>query len=161
MDDLAILRATCSFMHRMCGTTKVGRRIPLRRVLQHQGFWECHYYDDDYHALLTTRLSSLGNLEACFLAGLCPVFMEAHRLLTPLMEWLQHSVEAGYKLGMYVYALMLYRSNTGGSNDNIAQRLLRELEGGDEAGPAGLPWKNQTYTQFYQDMYWWLQDMVP
>ena len=65
--------------------------------------------------------------------------------MTPPMEWLQHSTEAGYKLGMYVYALVHYRSNTGGGNDNIARRLLRELEGADEEGPATLPWKNQTF----------------
>ena len=33
MDDLASLRATCSFMRRVCGTAEVGRCIPLRRVL--------------------------------------------------------------------------------------------------------------------------------
>jgi hypothetical protein len=38
MDDLASLWATCSFMHRVCDTAKVGWRIPLRRVLQRQGF---------------------------------------------------------------------------------------------------------------------------
>jgi hypothetical protein len=43
---------------------------------------------------------------------------------------------------MYIYALVLYRSNTSGSNDNIARRLLREFEGADEAGLAALPWKN-------------------
>ena len=79
----------------------------------------------------------------------------------PPMEWLQHSAEVGYKLGMYVYALMLYRSNTGGGNDDIAQHLLRELEGTDEAGSAALPWKNSNFSQFHQDMYWHLQDMVP
>ena len=120
MDDLASLWATCSFMRRVCGTAEVDRRIRLRRVLQRQGFWGCHYYYDDYHVLLTTRLASVGNLEACFLAGLRPVFVEAHRSLTPLMEWLQHFVEAGYKLGLYVYALVLYRSNTSGGNDDIA-----------------------------------------
>ena len=83
MDDLASLWATNSFMRRVCGTAEVGRCIPLRRVLQRQGFWERHYYDDDYRALLTTRLASAGNLEACFLAGLRPVFVEAHRSLTP------------------------------------------------------------------------------
>jgi hypothetical protein len=87
----------------------------------------------------------VGNLEACFLTGLSPVFMEACRSLTPPMEWLQHSAKAGYKLGMYVYALVLYRSNTSDGNDDIARHLLRELEGVDEAGPAALPWKNQTF----------------
>ena len=72
------------------------------------------------------------------------------------MEWLQHSTEVGYKLGMYVYALMLYRSNTSGGNDDIARCLLRELKGANEAGLAALQWKNQTCTQFCQDMYWQL-----
>ena len=115
-------------MHRVCGTTEVGQRIPLRRVLQRQGFWECHYYYDVYSALLTTRLASMGSLEACYLTGLRPIFVESYMSLTPPMEWLQHSAEAGYKLGMYVYALVLYRSNIGGDNDDIARRLLRELK---------------------------------
>ena len=38
MDDLASLRASCSFMRRVCGTTKVSKCIPLRWVLQRQGF---------------------------------------------------------------------------------------------------------------------------
>jgi hypothetical protein len=76
--------------------------------------------------------------------------------LTLLIEWLEHSTKAGHKLGMYVFALMLYRSNTGGSNDNIAGRLLRDLEGADEAGPAALPWKNQTCTWCRKDVYWQL-----
>ena len=54
MDDLASLRATYSDMRKVCGIAEVGRRIPLCRVLQHQGFWERYYDDDDYHALLTT-----------------------------------------------------------------------------------------------------------
>ena len=79
----------------------------------------------------------MGNLEACFLDGMCLIFVEVRRSLTPPMEWLQHSAEVGYKLGMYVYALILYRYNTGSDNDDIAQRLLRELKGADKAG-----WKN-------------------
>ena len=114
-------------MRRVYNTAKVSQRIPLRLVLQHQGFWERHYYYNDYRALLTTRLSSVGNLEACFLTGLRPVFMEARRLLMPSIEWLEHSAKAGHKLGMYVFALMLYRSNIGGGNDDITRRLLREL----------------------------------
>ena len=103
----------------------------------------------------------MGNLEAYFLAGLRPIFVEARRSLTTLMEWLQHSTKAGYKLGMYVYALVLYRPNTGGGNDDIAWCLLRELKGADEVGLATLSWKNQTFPQFYQDMYWRLQNIVP
>jgi hypothetical protein len=111
--------------------------------------------------LLTTRLARVGNLEVCILADLRPIFMEARRSLTLPMEWLQHSIEAGYKLGMHVYAIVLYRSNTGGDNDDIVQRLLRELEGTNKVGPATLSWKNQTCMQFHQDVYWRLQDMVP
>ena len=84
----------------------------------------------------------MGNLEAYFLAGLRPVFVEARRSLTPPIEWLEHSTKAGHKLGMYVNALVLYRSNTSAGNDDIARHLLRKLEGTNEAGPAALPWKN-------------------
>ena len=62
---------------------------------------------------------------------------------------------------MYVFTLVLYRSNTGGGNDDIARRLLRELKGVDKAGLVALSWKNQTYMWCHKDMYWWLQDMVP
>jgi len=96
----------------------------------------------------------VGNLEACFLAGLRPVFVEDHRSLTSPIERLQHSGKTGHKLGMYIYALVLYRSNTGASNDDIVRRLLRKLEGADEAGPAALPWKNQTCTRCRKDVYW-------
>ena len=75
-------------MRRVCGTAEVVRRIPLRWVLQRQGFWEHHYYDDDYRTLLTTRQANVGNLEACFLTGLHPIFVEARRSLMPPMEWL-------------------------------------------------------------------------
>ena len=60
---------------------------------------------------------------------------------------------------MYIFALMLYRSNTSGDNDDIAQCLLRELEGADEVGLAALPWKNHTYTWCRKDVQWRLQDM--
>jgi hypothetical protein len=62
---------------------------------------------------------------------------------------------------MYVYVLMLYRSNTSTGNDDIARRLLRKLEGADKAGSAALSWKNQTSMRCRQDMHWLLQDMVP
>jgi len=48
---------------------------------------------------------------------------------------------------MYVYALMLYMSNTGIDNDDFARHLLMKLKGADKVGPAALPWKNQTYTR--------------
>ena len=81
---------------------------------------ERFYYDDNYRTLLTTRLAIMGNLEACFLTSLCPIFVEAHWALTLPIEWLQQSAKADHKLGMCVYALMLYRSNTSTSNDYIA-----------------------------------------
>jgi hypothetical protein len=71
----------------------------------------------------------------------------------PPIEWLEHSTKAGHKLGMYVFALVLYRSSTGGGNDDIAWCLLRELAGVDEAGLAALPWKNQTCTRCHKDVH--------
>jgi hypothetical protein len=87
-DYIASLQATCSFMRMVCGGTEVGWRIALCQVLQHQGFWERHYYNDNYHALLTTRPASVGILEAYFLAGLRPIFVEARKSMTLPMEWL-------------------------------------------------------------------------
>jgi hypothetical protein len=112
MDDLASPRVTCSDMHSVCRTAKVGRRIPLHRLLQRQGFWERYYYDDDnYRTLLTARLANMGNLDTCFLVGLRPVFVEGHRSLTPLIEMAS--------------ALYQGRFNTGAGNDDIARCLLR------------------------------------
>ena len=95
----------------------------------------------------------MGNLEACFLIGLRPIFVEARMSLMPPIEWLEHSAKVGHKLGMYVFTLVLYRSNTSGGNDDIARSLLRELKGVGEAGPAALPWKNQTCTRCHKDMH--------
>ena len=104
-------------------------------------------------ALLTTRLANMGNLEAYILTGLHPIFVKARRSLMPPIERLEHSTKAGHKLGMNVFTLVLYRPNTGGGNDDIAQCLLRELEGADKAGLASLPWKNQTYTWCCKDVH--------
>jgi len=62
--------------------------------------------------------------------------------LSPPIEWLEHSAKAGHKLGMYIFALVLYRSNIGNINDDIAQGLLRKLEGTNEVGPTAMAWKN-------------------
>ena len=76
--------------------------------------------------------------------------------LMPPIELLEHSAKTGHKLGMYIFALMLYRSNTSGINDNIAQDLLRKLEGAHKARLAALAWKNQTCTWCRQYVHWLL-----
>jgi hypothetical protein len=55
---------------------------------------------------------------------------------------------------------VLHRSNSGASNANIAQRLLRKV-GGDEAGPAvNVTWKNEKCTRCLQQAMWVLQDLA-
>jgi hypothetical protein len=103
-------------------------------------------------------MASVGNPEACFLTDLRPVFLEGRRSLTPPMECLERS---GHKLGMYMYALMLYKSNTSAGHDDIAWGLLKKLEGADVTGLAALPWKNWTFMLCRQDVHQLLQRMVP
>jgi hypothetical protein len=110
-----------------------------------RGTWKW-FYNHDYCAKLITRLASVDNLEACFYAGMCAVFMEDHGALTLWLDMLERSAAAGHDVATFVLSLVLHSSNSGADNDNIAQRLLRKVEG-DEAGPmANVTWKNEKCT---------------
>jgi hypothetical protein len=53
---------------------------------------------------------------------------------------------AGHVVAAFVLSLMLHMSNSSASNDNIAQRWLRKVEG-DEAGlVANVTWRNEICT---------------
>ena len=68
--------------------------------------------------------------------------MEDHSTLMLRLNMLECSTVVGHDVAAFVVPLVLHRSNSGASNDNIARRWLRKVEG-DEAGPeANVMWKN-------------------
>ena len=138
-------------MRWVCGDVIVGRSIPLQRVLLrgiHLGTrnW---FYDHEYRAKLYTRLASIGNPEACFYDGMCVIFVKGRTALMPWLDMLECSTVAGHDVATFVL-FVLHRSNSGASNDNIAWRWLRKVEG-DEGGPAvNVTWKNEICTRCLQ-----------
>jgi hypothetical protein len=73
---------------------------------------------------------------------------------------LEHSAMAGHVVATFVLSLMLHMSNSSDSNDNIAQRWLRKVEG-DEAGPvANVTWRNEICTRGLQQVMFMLEDFA-
>jgi hypothetical protein len=74
------------------------------------------------------------------------VFMEARSTLMSQLDMLERSTTVGHDVAAFVLSLVLHRSNSGASNDNIALRWLRKVEG-DKAGLAAIvTWKNEICT---------------
>jgi hypothetical protein len=91
-------------------------------------------------------LASIGNLEACFYAGMHTVFVEDRNAFMSWLDMLKRSTMAGHDVATFILSLVLYRSNSGSSNTNIARWWLRKVEG-DEAGPmVNVTWKNKICT---------------
>jgi hypothetical protein len=70
-------------------------------------------------------LSSLGNLEACFLSGIKAFFIE-HRGYHDL----RHATEGGHDATAYLYAIFLYRDNGGAAADDTVKGYIRRVAGG-------------------------------
>ena len=160
MEDLGSIWATCSQMRRVCGDVVVGQSIPLRRVLLHgiqRGTWN-RFDDHEYRAKLIAMIASIGNLEACFYAGMHDVFVEDRSTLMPWLTMLERSAMAGHDVAAFVLSLVLHRSNSSAGNENIARRWLRKVEG-DEAGLAvNVTWKNEICTRRLQQAMFMLED---
>jgi hypothetical protein len=78
------------------------------------------------------------------------VFVEDRTALMPQLDMLERSTAAGHDVAAFVLSLVLQKSNSGASNDNIARRWLRKVKG-DEAGPAtNVTWKNEICTRRLQ-----------
>jgi len=78
------------------------------------------------------------------------IFVEDRSALMPWLNMLERSAVAGHDVAAFVLSLVLHRSNSGASNDNIARRLLRKVES-DEVGPkANVTWKNEKCTRRLQ-----------
>ena len=88
------------------------------------------------------------------------VFVEDRSALMPRIDMLEISTTIGHDVATFVLSLVLHRSNSGASNDNIAQRLLRKVKG-DEAGPtANVTWKNEKCTRCLQQAMFVLENFV-
>jgi hypothetical protein len=81
-------------------------------------------------------------------------------VLMPWLDMLQRSATTGHDVVAFVLSLVLHRSNSGASNDNIAQQWLRKVEG-DEAGlTANVTWKNEICTRRLQQAMFVLEDLA-
>ena len=88
------------------------------------------------------------------------IFVEDRNMLMPWLDMLERSTTVGHDVATFVLSLVLHRSNSSAGNDNIAQWLLRKVEG-DEAGPAAnVMWKNEKCTRRLQQAMWVLQDLA-
>jgi hypothetical protein len=59
--------------------------------------------------------------------------MEDRNAFISWLDMLKRSTVAGHDVATFILSLVLYRSNSGADNANIARRWLRKVEG-DEAG---------------------------
>ena len=72
--------------------------------------------------------------------------MEDHTALMPRLDMLECSAVVGHDVATFVLSLLLHRSNSGASNDSVAQRWLRKVEGDEAGSTANVTWKNEKCT---------------
>jgi hypothetical protein len=72
LPDLRSLCGTCSTMRRVCGHSDVGRRLSIKGIRDEIS---CVWDPTAYKAFFA-MMTSLGNLEACFISRIKAVFME-------------------------------------------------------------------------------------
>jgi hypothetical protein len=70
-------------------------------------------------------LSGLGNPEACFLSGIKAFFIE-HKGYNDLWR----ATEGGHDVVAYLYAIFLYRDNSGAATNDTAKGYMRRVAGG-------------------------------
>ena len=61
---------------------------------------------------------------------------------------------------LHLFSLVIHRSNSGASNDNIAQRWLRKVEGDEEGLATNVTWKNEICTWRLQQAMFVLEDLA-
>jgi len=130
MDDLRILRVTCSSMHCICGNPTICRRVALHQCRCRLG------WDDlgNYYTLLAS-LTQLGNPEACFLIGI-PIVFEENNSPQPCLNYLASTADGGHNLAAYLVAILFYRHNDDACDDDTARRYKRWVEGEEESWAA-------------------------
>jgi hypothetical protein len=70
-------------------------------------------------------LTGLRNLEACFFSGIKVVFVKNRGYID-----LRRAAEGGHDAAAYLYAILLYRDNSGAAADDNAKRYMRQVTGG-------------------------------
>jgi hypothetical protein len=78
------------------------------------------FYDHEYRTKIIARLASVGNPEVCFYVRMCAVFVEDCNTLMSWLDMLERSAMIDHNVAAFVLSLVLHRSNSGVSNDNIA-----------------------------------------
>ncbi|CAO2161021.1 unnamed protein product [Urochloa humidicola] len=132
VSDLRSLRASCRAMRAACGDRAVARRVALEREAG-----AMRWSDHGRYLAVVCSLSGAGNPEACFLAGIALAFSHKHRRCgdQPGAELLARAAAAGHKVAAYVRALLLYDGGAG-AGDEVARRLIRQVEGEEAAAIA-------------------------
>jgi hypothetical protein len=59
---------------------------------------------------------------------MCAVFLEDHSALMARLNMLEHFATVGHDVAAFVLSLVLRRSNSDASNDNIAWQWLRKAQ---------------------------------
>ena len=125
-------------MRRICGNSTIGQRMALDQC-RHELGW-----DDvgNYYAHIS-RLTQLGNPEACFLTRIPMVFEETNRP-RPCLDDLARVTDGRHNLIAYLVTILLYRHNGDARNDDTTRRYMRQVEGKEElqataAGSDGEP----------------------
>ena len=75
------------------------------------------------------------------------IFVEDRGTLMPRLNMLERSAMAGHDVAAFVLSLVLHRSNSGASNDNIVWRWLRKVEGDEVSPAANVACKNEKCTR--------------
>jgi hypothetical protein len=108
-------------MHRVCGHSDVGRHLSIEGIRDEISWvWNL----TTYNAFLA-MLTSLRNLEACFLFEIKAFFIE-HKGYNDL----RRTTEGGHDAATYLYAILLYRDNGGVTTADTAKGYMRRVTGG-------------------------------
>ncbi|RLN43452.1 hypothetical protein C2845_PM01G41130 [Panicum miliaceum] len=146
--EVGSLRVTCKKMRLLCRMPEVGRRLAVHPLLP-IGSWDL-YYDNRFRQSLIMNLFRVGNLVACFFAGMRVVLVEARSDLQPSLDMLECAAKAGHEVAMYVLAMYKYRPNSGADDDASAMELLRKIEGDDAGAGAPVTWTNTACARLRQ-----------
>jgi hypothetical protein len=108
-------------MRRVCGHGDVSRRLSIEGIRDEISWvWN----PTAYKAFLA-MLSGLGNPEARFLSRIKAFF--EHRGYNDL----RRAPEGGHDAAAYLYAILLYKDNSGGAADDTTKGYMRRVAGGD------------------------------
>ncbi|KAF8661455.1 hypothetical protein HU200_057040 [Digitaria exilis] len=124
MEDVRSLPATCKQMHRSCTSA-------------HANNVDAHNFGLFRDTLLAnlTR-DTVGNPDACYLAGLREVFVDNHATLRPSPQLLERAAEVGHQLASYMLGICLYRRTSNAGDDDHTFWLIRKVQRDEDTGAA-------------------------